>query len=1573
VADNLTLKVTLTGDGRQLSGTLQNASGEIREFGAISERGAAQAERGFDNTQRSAKRLGSELGSVNQVGSAVRNTLLGLGGALSVREVVRYTDAWTGAENMLRLVTDSSGELAAMQDRLMAVANETRSGFEGTANLYSRLARSTTELNLSQEQLIGLTTTINQSFATSGATAQEAEAAIVQLSQGLAAGALRGDEFNSVSEQAPGIMRAIADSLNMTIGELRDFAAEGGITAEIVVDALQGASDAIAQDFAGSVATFDQQLTVSRNNLVEWVGTSEEVRGAVGLLGDGLVTLTDNLDTLVDIGQVGAALFAGRFAQSLYTTAAAKIAANRAALTLTGSLRAMNGVMMTAFGPLGIAVTAAGVLYTFREELGLTVPKIDANTTAVNTLTGALDDMSRAEANLTLTRLVGQLAEAKAQAEETAEAFTKIGQIEGDGGGGFLGVDVTVQTDAVRELGQTSGTTRQEIADLEAAIALVNGRLGDLDREGQQVAPTVTEVRDATSSAAEAAEQFSNDLESLRKQLDPSYAAQRKLAQSTALLDRGLATGALTLGEYLDLWDRAAETFIDATNETEELGDTNVRVADEMSREWERFGNSVDDTFADAFRGAFDSFEDFADQLKGAFENLLAELAYAAVKNEIRIQLGMGTNGPMQGGITGSGGLLDSLSGSNTLISKGADLLGLTSSLGVAGSAPISYATGFGAQVATGTYTGALGNATAAASTSSSGILSGISAAAPWVAGALALDSMLDLGIVDGIVDGVSSALGISGKYAGEDPTGLLATRNAYGSAGRAGWERDAFATGALGDIGFAPDSRDIDTLFGERDNFENAKAFAEQLAQMDTTIAQLAESEAELDAMRQAAADAGLTDMVSLEDRYRAVLGSLGEEFDAYVDTLDGDLGEIVQQAVTAGQAFNVMSDAAERLNLQFDASATGAYETAAALAEAAGGIDQLASVQQAYYQAMYSEAERLSHQAHDLADTLSGVTDTVPSTTEELRAMVESADLSTEAGRDLAFQLMQLAPAFAQTSQAVEQAITEAYQTELDRAPDAAGLAYWMDEVMSGSLTLEQALEQIATSSEAVEYSLREFYDVQSEILDNARQEWNSFGRDAERAMGRARDALAGFTDRISEWLDQLNSTDKGMGTPQEQFQAAQSQFAAQLVLAESGDRDALGSITQYADRYLQSAQSMYASGSGAQQVRDEIDQALGTLPDNLSPEQFLADEFRDAIEGQTGSLLDEHSGLVGQLAEGFAGIDLSGEGLIDWGEFYAAFGDVADRETLQKIFGALDNNGSGAIDQLEAITRGTQTLVDVWTDQQPQDVQGAIEQITQLYESALGREPDLPGLQYWINDWLDGQSVDQIRQSIESHVGSGSGGGSDGAGGSGSGSGGSDGAGQQNPEPELSAIDQWLQGRSYEVQGWANALDAMYDEILSKEMDLAGLQYWIGDLQLGQSLADVERSLRASIDGSHRTGLDYVPRDGYLAELHRGEAVLTAEQATALRSAPVMPPLPPLLGQGDVIEVMRDLRSEVAQLRRELADSQRQIADNTGQTRDAVAGVGRHAAQQREQQLSEQRAANRALRRQKRGQTV
>lgn len=224
----------------------------------------------------STSRLGGALGKLNQIALAVGTTTAALTAA-----IVKQADQWNRLTTQLKTVTASEEELADVQAKLVTLANETNSTLDGTVNLYARLARATEGAAISQEELLEVTGAINQAFVLSGATATEAENAIIQLSQGLAAGVFRGEEFNSVAEQGPRLLKALSDALGVTQGELRNLANEGQLTSSVVIQAFKEQASVIESEFGNVIPTVDAQLTILGNKFTQVAGAANTAFGDV--------------------------------------------------------------------------------------------------------------------------------------------------------------------------------------------------------------------------------------------------------------------------------------------------------------------------------------------------------------------------------------------------------------------------------------------------------------------------------------------------------------------------------------------------------------------------------------------------------------------------------------------------------------------------------------------------------------------------------------------------------------------------------------------------------------------------------------------------------------------------------------------------------------------------------------------------------------------------------------------------------------------------------------------------------------------------------------------------------------------------------------------------------------------------------------------------------------------------------------------------------------------------------------------------------------------------------------------
>lgn len=199
--------------------------------------------------------------------------------ALSVRAIKQYADAWRFAQNRLRIVTEDQDDLASVSRKVVDAAIESRVTLEATALLYSRMARTTKDLNLTQADLARITETINKSFVVSGATAAEATSSIIQLSQAFARGVLRGDEFRSVSEQAPVILEAVTAATGKNRGALIELAEQGLLTSELLIGSLQRYEAQVDETFGRTIPTIDQAFTNLQTSIKEYVGTVDSASG----------------------------------------------------------------------------------------------------------------------------------------------------------------------------------------------------------------------------------------------------------------------------------------------------------------------------------------------------------------------------------------------------------------------------------------------------------------------------------------------------------------------------------------------------------------------------------------------------------------------------------------------------------------------------------------------------------------------------------------------------------------------------------------------------------------------------------------------------------------------------------------------------------------------------------------------------------------------------------------------------------------------------------------------------------------------------------------------------------------------------------------------------------------------------------------------------------------------------------------------------------------------------------------------------------------------------------------------
>lgn len=289
------------------------------------------------NAERNARNLGNELASIERKGefasksmnslSIATRALAGhMAGLVTVGAAISKMDTYTGLQNRLKLVTNNQSELNKATEDTFRIAQKTYSAWDSVLQVYQRFSDNAKTLNLTMDDTARLTETVSKAVAISGASAQAADAALVQFGQALASGTLRGEELNSVMEQTPALAKAIAQGMGITVGELRSVAAEGKITSQEIVKALRNVEKDVDALFAKTDITIGQSLTLLNNEITKFVGESGKSSGAAQVLAGNIQTLAGNLDVLTSAMMVGGAYWLGTYIPAIYASGVAVVA-----------------------------------------------------------------------------------------------------------------------------------------------------------------------------------------------------------------------------------------------------------------------------------------------------------------------------------------------------------------------------------------------------------------------------------------------------------------------------------------------------------------------------------------------------------------------------------------------------------------------------------------------------------------------------------------------------------------------------------------------------------------------------------------------------------------------------------------------------------------------------------------------------------------------------------------------------------------------------------------------------------------------------------------------------------------------------------------------------------------------------------------------------------------------------------------------------------------------------------------------------------------------------------------------
>ena len=314
--------------------------------------------------KRAAQETNGATGSLLQyarAAAAAAGVSLGGGG------ILRAADAYTTLQNKLVNVTTSLDQVNELTERLFDIANRTRSGVEATATSFARFDRALRTMGKSQEDTLRMSETINKALIVSGATAQEASSALLQLSQGFNAGRLMGDEFRSVAENMPAVLDAVAKVLDRPINQIKKLASEGKITSKVLFDAFTLMQAGVDATFAKTTPTMGQGLVVLRNSFTKFTGEVDKATGVSNAISKSIIFLAANMKTLAVITGIAGTAMLVAYGPALLG------ALNKARIAMLGLNAAM---LANPIGLIALGIVAATLaVIAFGDEVTINAKK----------------------------------------------------------------------------------------------------------------------------------------------------------------------------------------------------------------------------------------------------------------------------------------------------------------------------------------------------------------------------------------------------------------------------------------------------------------------------------------------------------------------------------------------------------------------------------------------------------------------------------------------------------------------------------------------------------------------------------------------------------------------------------------------------------------------------------------------------------------------------------------------------------------------------------------------------------------------------------------------------------------------------------------------------------------------------------------------------------------------------------------------------------------------------------------------------------------------------------------------
>lgn len=287
--------------------SIENVKDKLNQAGNAADRMGDSASRGVRRIA-SASNVSSRLldklsssadnskNSVDGLVGKLNNLLAFAGVSFTLGSLIKTIDEWKVIEGQVNNVTKNEKESKAVQNEIYNIASRTRQQYGSTAELFTSVARNAQELKKSTKDVLLFTEDVSNAMLLGGGAADSQKAALVQLGQALGSGVLRGDELNSILEQAPRLAKAIAEGMGTTIGNLRQMGQEGKLTAQDVFKAIRSQSDRLKMELGKMPWTVGQASNKMQNAIGKFFKEFEDKTGII----DGLAKKMAEVATYIE-------------------------------------------------------------------------------------------------------------------------------------------------------------------------------------------------------------------------------------------------------------------------------------------------------------------------------------------------------------------------------------------------------------------------------------------------------------------------------------------------------------------------------------------------------------------------------------------------------------------------------------------------------------------------------------------------------------------------------------------------------------------------------------------------------------------------------------------------------------------------------------------------------------------------------------------------------------------------------------------------------------------------------------------------------------------------------------------------------------------------------------------------------------------------------------------------------------------------------------------------------------------------------------------------------------------------